>query len=133
MVGGKACVADEILGLFNGGEPVVLEHVFFYDDAVDVVGAGIEPEFSEREAHPEQRDFDMRDVVEEYAAEREQLEVFIAAYMPDGELVRLWLECPYHEALESLRNVLRFAHVVQVLDDFFGCLDAPEYDVRAPG
>ena len=53
--------------------------------------------------------------------------------MPDGELVRLRLERPHHETLEPLRDVLRLAHVIQVLDDFFGRLHTAEYDVRTAG
>ena len=53
--------------------------------------------------------------------------------MPDGELVRLRLERPHHETLEPLCDVLRLAHVIQVLDDFFGCFHAAEYDVRTAG
>jgi len=71
-VGGKAGVLDEFFGLFDGREAVVLEHVFFDDDAVDVVGAGVQAEFAERESHAEERDFNVRDVVEVEAAEREE-------------------------------------------------------------
>ena len=53
--------------------------------------------------------------------------------MPDGELVRLRLERPHHETLEPLRDVLRLAHVIQMLDDFFGRLHTAEYDVRTAG
>ena len=45
-VGGKAGVFDEIFGLLDGREAVILEHVFFDDDAVDVVGAAVQPEFT---------------------------------------------------------------------------------------
>ena len=34
---------------------------------------------------------------------------------------------------KALGDILRFAHGVQVLDDFFGRLDAAEHDVRAAG
>ena len=112
---------------------MVLEHVLLDDDAVDVVGAGMEAEVPEGKPHSEQRNLAMRDVVEEYAAEGEQLEVFVAAHVPDGELVCLRLECPYHKTLETLCDILCFANVVQVFDDFFGCLDAPEYDICTAG
>lgn len=124
---------DKFFGLFDGREAMILEHVFFNHDAVDVVGAAVQPEFAERESHAKERDFDMRDVVEEKAGKREQFEVFVTANMPDGELVRLRLERPHHKALESAGDVLRFAHVIQMLDDFFGRFDAPENDVRAAG
>ena len=45
-VGGKAGVGNELFSLLDGGEPVILEHVFFDDDAVDVVGAAMQPEFA---------------------------------------------------------------------------------------
>ena len=45
-VGGKAGVLDEFFGLLDGGKPVVLENVLFDDDAVDVVGAAMQPEFA---------------------------------------------------------------------------------------
>ena len=45
-VGGETGVGNKFLGLLNGGKPVVLEHVFFDDDAVDVVGAAVQPEFT---------------------------------------------------------------------------------------
>lgn len=46
VVGGKAGVLDELFGLFDGREAVVLENVFFDDDAVDVIGAGMQSEFA---------------------------------------------------------------------------------------
>ena len=112
---------------------MVLEYVFFDDDTVDVVGTAVQAKFPERKPHAEKRYFDMRAVVEEYAAEREQLEVFVTAHVPDGELVGLRLECPYHETLESVGDILRVADVFQVFNDFFCGLDAPENDVRTTG
>ena len=75
----------------------------------------------------------MRNVVEVQAAEREQLEVFVAAHVADRELVGLRLECPHDKALETACNVLRLAHVFQMLDDFFGGFGAADDDVRAAG
>ena len=112
---------------------MILEYVLFYYNAVDVVGAAVQPEFAERESHAKERDFDMRDVVEVQAGKREQFEVFVSAHVPNGELVRLRLERPHHKALESLGDILRGTHVFEVLDDFFGSLDAAEHDVRAAG
>ena len=102
---------DKLFGGLDGGEAVVLEYVFFDDDAIDVVGTAVQAEFPEGKPHAEKRYFDMRDVVEVQAAEGEQFEVFVTAHMPDGELVGLRLECPYHETLESVGGVLRFADV----------------------
>ena len=112
---------------------MILEYVLFYHNAVDVVGTAVQPEFAERESHAKERDFDMRDVVEVQAGKREQFEVFVTAHVPNGELVRLRLERPYHETLESLGDILRGTHVFEVLDDFFGSLHAAEHDVRAAG
>ena len=75
----------------------------------------------------------MRDVVEVQSRKREQLEVFVAAHVADGELVGLRLECPHHETLEPVCDILRLAHVIQMLDDFFGGFDAAEDDIRAAG
>ena len=124
---------DECFGLLDGREAVVLEYVFFDDNAVDVVGAGVQPEFPERKSHAEERNFDVRDVVEVQAGKREQLEVFVAANVADGELVGLRLERPHDKALEAVGDVLRFADVFQMLDDFFGGFDAANDDVRAAG
>ena len=110
-----------------------MEHVLFDDDAVDVVGAGVQPEFAERKPHAQQRNFDMRDVVEVQAAEREQLEVFIAAHVADRELVRLRLECPHDKTLETARDVLRLAHVFQMFNDFFCSFGTADDDVCAAG
>ena len=119
--------------MLDGREPVVLEHVLFDDDTVDVVGAGVQPKFPERKSHAKERNFDVRDVVEVQAAEREQLEVFIAAHMANGELVGLRLERPDDKALESARDVLRFAHVFQMFYDFFGGFCTADDDVCATG
>ena len=124
---------DECFGLLDGRESVVLEYVFFDDNAVDVVGAGVQPEFSERKPHAEERDFDVRDVVEVQAGKCEQLEVFVAADMADGELVGLRLERPHDKALEAVGDILRFADVFQMLDDFFGGFGAADDDVCAAG
>ena len=67
-VGSKSGIADKFFGSLDGGEAVVLEYVFFDDDAVDVVGAAVQAEFPEGKPHAEQRDFDMRDVIEVQAA-----------------------------------------------------------------
>ena len=75
----------------------------------------------------------MGDVVEVQAAKREQLEVFIAAYMAAGEFVGLRLERPDDKALESARDVLRFSHVFEMFDDFFGGFGAADDDVCAAG
>jgi len=53
--------------------------------------------------------------------------------MADRELVCLRLECPDDKALESARDVLRFAHVFQMFYDFFGGLGAADDDVCAAG
>lgn len=132
-VGGETGVFDERFGLLDGREPVVLKHVLFDDDAVDVIGASVQPEFTERKSHAKQRNFNVWDVVEVQAAEREQLEVFVAAHMADGELVGLRLERPDDKALESARDVLRFAHVFQMFYDFFGGFCTANDDVRAAG
>ena len=129
----EACVLDERFGLLDGGEAVVLEHVLFDDDTVDVVGAGVKSEVSERKPHAEERHFDVRDVVEVQAAECEQLKVFVAANVADGELVGLRLERPDDKALEAVGNVLRFADVFEMLDDFFGGFGTADDDVRAAG
>ena len=110
-VGRKSGVFDEIFGLFDGREAVVLEHVLFDNDAVDVIGASVKPELAKRKSHAEERNFDVRHIVEVKAAEREQFEVFIAANMADGKLVGLRLERPHDKALEAVSNVLRFADV----------------------
>ena len=127
----EACVLDERFGLLDGRKPMILKHILFDDDAVDVVGAGVQPEFSERKSHAEERHFDVRDVVEVQAAEREQLEVFFAAYMADGEFVGLRLERPDDKALEAVGNVLRLADVFEMLDDFFGGFGTANDDVCA--
>ena len=129
----KACVLDECFGLFDGREAVILENVLFDDNAVDVVGTGVEPEFAERKSHAEERYFDMRDVVEIKAAEGEQLEVFVPAHVTDWELVGLRLECPHDKALETVGDVLRLADVFQMFDYFFVCFDATDDDVCASG
>ena len=110
---------------------MILKHILFDDDAVDVVGAGVQSEFPERKSHAKQRNFDMGDVVEVQAAKRKQLEVFIAAYMADGEFVGLRLERPHDKTLESACDVLSFAHIFQMLDDFFGGFGTANDDVCA--
>ena len=45
-VGGETGVFDEIFGRFDGGKAVILQHVFFDDNAVDVVGTAMEPKFT---------------------------------------------------------------------------------------
>ena len=132
-VGGKSCVLDECFGLLDGGEAVILQDVLFDDDAIDVVSAGVQPELAKRKSHAKERNFDVWHIVEVQAGKREQLEVFVAADMADGELVGLRLECPHDKALEAVGDVLRFADVFQMLDDFFGGFGAADDDVCAAG
>ena len=112
---------------------VVLKHVLFNDDAVDVIGASVQPKFPERKSHAKERNFNVRDVVEVQAAEREQLEVFVAAHMANRELVGLRLERPDDKALEAACDVLSFAHVFQMFYDFFSGFGAADDDVCAAG
>lgn len=46
VVGGKAGVLDEFFGLFDACKAVIFQYIFFDDDAVDVVGAGVQAEFA---------------------------------------------------------------------------------------
>ena len=45
-VGNESRVPDECLGFFDAREAVILQHVFLDDDAVDVVGAAVQAEFT---------------------------------------------------------------------------------------
>ena len=75
----------------------------------------------------------MRHIVEVESAEGEQFEVFVATNVADGELVCLRLECPNDKTLKSVSDVLRFADVFQMLDDFFGGFGAADDDVCTAG
>ena len=50
-VGGESCVFDEIFSLLDGRETVIGQDVFLDDNAVDVVGSGVQSHFPQGEAH----------------------------------------------------------------------------------
>ena len=66
---GETCVFDKGFGFLDSGKSVVLQNIFLDDDAVDVVGAGVQAQFSQRKAHSQQRNLNMRDIVQIKTAE----------------------------------------------------------------
>ena len=55
----ESCLTDKVFCGFDAGQSVVGKDVFFDDNAVDVVGTGVQSQFTQRKSHPQQRNFDM--------------------------------------------------------------------------